>query len=93
MWDQVESRTKREHGPPLYERRRQKLLEIRYHLMDPVFADIMPNDSNLARFLREFYLFPCFTGYGDRMPAEVRRGKDGRQTTMEILFRELGVCT
>jgi len=55
-------------------------------ILDPVFPDILPPDSNLVRFQKELYLYPCLGGSGDSMPREVRRGEDGRITSMEKRF-------
>ena len=57
-------------------------------ILDPVFPDILPPDSNLVRFQREVYLYPCLRGSGDSMPAEVRRGEGGRATSMGKRFSE-----
>jgi hypothetical protein len=43
-------------------------------------------NSNLVRFQKELYLYPCLGGSGNSMPGEVRRGEDGRITSMERRF-------
>jgi hypothetical protein len=55
-------------------------------ILDPIFPDILPPDSNLVRFQEELYLYPCCGGSGDSMPGEVRRGEDGLITSMERRF-------
>jgi hypothetical protein len=57
-------------------------------ILDPVFPDILPPDSNLVRFQQELYLYPCCGGSGNSMPGEVRRDDDGRITSMEKRFSE-----
>lgn len=63
-------------------------------ILDPQFENLLPDDSNLVRFLREMYLFPIPGGRGSTMQAVFGANEDispdelPRKTKMQRAFAD-----